>query len=182
MPWSMRNALSGDGVGSESQGDDLAQVGDASAAAGAIYEAWASEPTGLDQVWEQRPGTIRIELPVVNDRSAEHRPVACEELARRVHHDVGAVLDRTQQVRRREGVVDDQRDAVLVSNRSDRGNIEDVVLGVGDRFGEQQPGRRANRALPRGRVIRVIHERRLDAEPRDVVGQEAARSLVDARC
>ena len=39
-----------------------------------------------------------------------------DELGRRVHDDVGAVLERTQQVRRRERVVDDERDLVVVGD------------------------------------------------------------------
>ena len=45
--------------------------------------------------------------------------VAADELGRRVHHDIRAMLDGPAQPRRRERVVDDQRDAGLVRDIGD---------------------------------------------------------------
>ena len=51
--------------------------------------------------------------------------MAGEELGRRVHDDVGAVLDRPAEIRRRERVVDDQRQARLMRDIGDGLDIDD---------------------------------------------------------
>jgi hypothetical protein len=90
-----------------------------------------------------------------------------------VDDDVGAELDRPEKVRRRERVVDDERDAVALRDRGDGGDVQDPVGGVGDRLGEQGAGLRTDRRLPGIRIVDVGDERRVDAEPRDVVAQKA---------
>jgi hypothetical protein len=40
-----------------------------------------------------------VELPAVDDDAADRGAVTAEELGRRVHDDVGAVLERAQQER-----------------------------------------------------------------------------------
>ena len=71
--------------------------------------------------------------------------MTAEELRRRVEHDVGAVLDRPAQVRRDGGGVDDQRDAVGVSDVGGAGDVEHVTARVGDDLGEEQLRRRRDR-------------------------------------
>ena len=51
-----------------------------------------------------------VELARLDDHAAHGRAVAADVLGRRVHHDVGAPLDRPAQVRRGHGVVEHQRD------------------------------------------------------------------------
>ena len=58
--------------------------------------------------------------------------VAAHELGERVHHDVGAVIDRTAQVRRGEGVVDHQRHVVLVRDLGDGLDVQHVAARIGD--------------------------------------------------
>ena len=48
----------------------------------------------------------------VDHDAAHRRAMAAHELGQRMHDDVGAVLDRAQQDRRRDRIVDDQRHAV----------------------------------------------------------------------
>ena len=86
-----------------------------------------------------------------------------DELGGRVDHDVRAVLDGAQQIRRGEGIVDDQRDAVPVRAFGDGADIGHVTVGIAHRFGVQRLG-----VLPDGslkiRGIVAVHKRRFDAD------------------
>ena len=57
------------------------------------------------------PAAGVVELPAVDDDAADRRAVTADELRRRVHDDVGAPAQRLREVRRRQRVVDHQRDA-----------------------------------------------------------------------
>lgn len=62
---------------------------------------------GLDHLREPRRVRAPVELAAVDDDAADGRAVAPDPLGRRVHHDVGAVLDRAHEVAARaERVVD----------------------------------------------------------------------------
>ena len=120
----------------------------------------------------------RVEAPVVDDDAAEHGPLPGEELARRVHDDRRAVFDRPEEVGGRERAVDDERDTALGADRRDGGDVEHVVAGVRERFGEERLGPRRDGGAPRGEVVGV-DEGPLDAQTREVVEEEAAGALVD---
>ena len=120
-----------------------------------------------------------FELAAVDDDAAEGGAVAAQELGDRVHDDVGAVLEGADQIGGRDGVVDDQRDAVLVRDIGDRPDVEDVDARVADGLGEEQLGVRAHRALPLGRVVLVLDEGDLDPELRERVLEEVVGAAVD---
>lgn len=62
---------------------------------------------GLDHLREPRRVRAPVELAAVDDDAADGRAVPADPLGRRVHHDVGAVLDRAYEVAARaERVVD----------------------------------------------------------------------------
>ena len=62
---------------------------------------------GLDHLREARRVGAPVELAAVDDDAADRRAVAADPLGRRVHDDVGAVLDGTAvEAARAEGVVD----------------------------------------------------------------------------
>ena len=66
----------------------------------------------------------------VVDYAHAHGVVVEAELGGRVDHDVCAVLDGTYQVRSAKGVVNDQRQAVLVGNGGNGINVGDIAVGV----------------------------------------------------
>jgi hypothetical protein len=68
------------------------------------------------------------------------------------------------EIRRREGVVDDERDAVAPGHSRERRNVDEPVRGVRDRLGEQGAGFGADRRLPGIHIVDVVDERRADAE------------------
>src|ERR1700679_597729 len=60
-----------------------------------------------------------VELTRINDDAADRSSMSAHELGQRVHHDVGAVVDRPANVRRRESVVNYQRNIGVVCNLCD---------------------------------------------------------------
>ena len=58
-----------------------------------------------------------------DERAAEHVGVAAEVLGGRVHDHVGAERERLLQVRRGEGVVDDDEHAGRVADLGERGDV-----------------------------------------------------------
>ena len=133
-----------------------------------IGGVWFGETRELIDVL--RPG----ELASVHDRTGDDRSVATKELRRRVHHDVGAVLERTNQVGARDCVVDDEGNAVLVGHSRDAFDVQDVDLRVSNCFAEESLGVWANRLLPGVEVILVLHKGDLDAD----LGQRVLEQVV----
>ena len=73
--------------------------------------------------------------------------MTAEKFRQRMHDDIGAVIDRRDQIWRRQRVVDDQRHAGLARHRCDRLDVGDAAGGIGDRFDEDRLGARRHRAL-----------------------------------
>ena len=74
------------------------------------------------------------ETPAVDDDSAERRAVSAHEFGERMDDDVGAVLDRPQQGRSGDRVVDDQRDAARMGDLGKRGDVANIARGIADAF------------------------------------------------
>ena len=157
---------------SEAAGDRVPDVGEIGAVA----------VTGVIELLPALRIRREVEGSRVDDGTAERRSVSGEELARRVHDDIGAPLERAVQVRGGEGVVDDQRHAGLVRDGGDGGNIQDLVARVRDRLGEEDARFGANESVPGIRIIDVVYEVDLDTETREVLSEQAARPLVDVAC
>ncbi len=98
---------------------------------------------------------LEVEGAAVHQYAADRRAVAAEEFGGRVIDEVGAVLERFEQVRRGEGGVDQQRHAVLMRDLRDGGDIEHVEAWIAERFAEQQARVRAQRGAPCGEVAAV---------------------------
>ena len=104
--------------------------------------------------------------------------MAADELGGRVDNDVRAVLDRTDQVRSAEGVVDDQRDVVLVGNLGDGVDVGNVRVGVTQRLQIDGAGVLLDSAFDLGQVMGV-DEGRFNAEGRQGVLQQIGGAAVD---
>jgi hypothetical protein len=102
--------------------------------------------------------------------------VAADELGRRVHDDVGAVLERPDQPRRGHRVVDDQRDADLVGHVGHAPDVEEVVAGVAHRLAVERLGVGPGGGPPLVEVVGVGDEADLDPE----AGQRVAQQVVGA--
>ena len=103
------------------------------------------------------------ELPRLDDHAADRRPVAADELRRGVGDEVRAPLEGAAQVRRRERVVDHQRQPGVAGDRRHRLDVEHVDEGVPDGLGVQHPRVVADGPREVLGVVRV-HEGGLDAE------------------
>src|SRR5699024_5284745 len=95
-----------------------------------------------------------------------------------VHHHVGAVLDRPDQVGRADRVVHDQRHTDLVRDGGDRLDVQDVALGVGDRLAVEELRVLLRGGSPGGRVVRVVHEGDRQAQLRQGVVQQVVGAPV----
>jgi hypothetical protein len=85
-----------------------------------------------------------VEAAGINDDTAQRIAMPADAFRGGVHDDIGTEFDRTQQVRGRNGVVDDQRDAVPVRQVGKRLQVSDLSRWVGDGFGEDGPCVRPN--------------------------------------
>ena len=79
-----------------------------------------------------------VELAAIHDDTAESRAVATDKLGCGMHHDVGTVFKRANQVRSTEGVVDHQRNLVLVSDFGDSVDIWNVGMRVAESFNKDE--------------------------------------------
>ncbi|MET3800160.1 hypothetical protein ABID70_000115 [Clavibacter michiganensis] len=97
------------------------------------------------------------ERVVVEDHgAAEHVGVPAEVLGRGVHDDVGAERERLLEVRRGEGVVDDDRGAGRVAEVGERADVADLHQRVARRLDPQDLRRaRSEDPLDRGEVAHV---------------------------
>jgi hypothetical protein len=77
-------------------------------------------------------GCLPVELAGVNNDTAEGRAVAADELGSRVNNDISAVLNRTDEVRGTESVVDYERQTVLVRNLCDSLDIRNIGIRVAE--------------------------------------------------
>jgi hypothetical protein len=89
--------------------------------------------------------------------------MAADELGGRMHHDVRTPIDWAAAVRAREGVVDDQRNIVLVGNARYRFDIEHVDLRIAEGFGKDAFRLRRDRA-PDGLQVADVDEDRIDPD------------------
>ncbi|MNZ66269.1 hypothetical protein D3C78_844880 [compost metagenome] len=117
------------------------------------------------------------ELAGVDDDAADAGAVAADVLGQRVHHDVGAVLERPAEDRRGHGVVDDQRHAVAVRGVGQGLQVDDVAGRVADGFAEHRLGALVDQRFQCGDVVMGC-EARLDAEARQGVRQQVVSPAI----
>ena len=120
------------------------------------------------------------ELAAVDDGAAQRGAVPAQVLGQRVHHDVGAVLERPDQVGRAHGVVDDQRHAVLVRDGRHAGDVGDVAGRVADGLHVHGLGALVDQLGEAGRVA-VVGKAGLDAVLRQRVREQVVGAAVQCR-
>ena len=122
-------------------------------------------------------GGIPSEAAGVHQQSANQHAVARQELGRRVEHEIGAMVEWTNEPWRGERRVDEQRQSMVVCQRGDTRNVENVETGIAQRFAEQQPCFGPNRASPQIEIAR-IDECRRNAEPRQRELKQIVRAAI----
>ena len=95
---------------------------------------------GLGHAGELVGAGSPVEVARVDDVAAHGRAVAADELRGRGDGDVGAVLERAEQVGRGERVVHDEGHAGGVGHLGPRLDVEDVGVGVAERLGVEELG------------------------------------------
>jgi hypothetical protein len=101
-----------------------------------------------------------------------------EVLGRGVHHDVRAPIERPAEIRRRNRIVDDQRNARFVRDPGERLDVDDVQQRVAERLRVKQLGPAALYGAPKVLRIDRIDERALDAKLGQVDLQQGVRAAV----
>ena len=104
--------------------------------------------------------------------------MAAEEFGQRVHDDVGAVIDRLDQIGRRQRVVDDQGHAGLARHGGDRLDVGDGAAGIGDRLDEDRLGARRDRGLEAADVVGV-GPHHVPAKALEGVGELVDRAAIE---
>ncbi len=100
-----------------------------------------------------------VESAAVDDDAAHRVAVAADELCQRVDDDVGAVFDRAHEVGRRQRVVDDQRQAVLVGEIGERLDVDELAARIGEALDEDELGLAVDLASRRSRCRRCRAQR-----------------------
>lgn len=118
-----------------------------------------------------------IEPPAVHDQAADGGAVPADVLRRGMDDDVRPMLDRPDQVRRSERVVDDEGNAALVGDCRHRFDIDQVDARVADGLDEDRfrPVRDGRPKVPG--IVR-IDELRPDADLRQGNVEQVERSAV----
>ena len=104
--------------------------------------------------------------------------MTADELRCRMHDDISTVFERTNQVRSTEGVVDHDRNLVLVSEFRDGFDIRDVGIRVAERFNEDELRVGLDGAFDFFEVVDV-NESRFNAELAERVFKEVVSTAVD---
>ncbi len=81
-----------------------------------------------------------VKLPGVDNRAADGGGMPVDILGGRMGDDVGAPFDRAAVDGGREGIVDDQRDAVFMGAFGKEGDVQDGQGGVRDRLAKDRLG------------------------------------------
>ena len=135
----------------------------------------------VGRVWPAESGELVILRPVkptaVHDHAAHYRSVTADKLGGRVDYNVRAMFYGAEQIRRRERIVDQDRNTVLVSNSSDGFQIQHVGVGVAERFQKERPG--VGTDCP-AEVLGVasIHKRRFNTGFAQRVGKQVVGASV----
>ncbi len=121
-----------------------------------------------------RPG----EFAGVDDDTANAGAMAAHVLGQRVHDDVRAMLERSAEHGRGDGVVDDQRHAVAVRGFGQGGKVDDVAGRVADGLAEHRLGALVDQRFQGGDVV-VGGEAHLDALARQGMGEQVVSAAVE---
>ncbi len=110
-----------------------------------------------------------------HERAPDHVGVTADVLGGGVHDDVGPECQRVLQVRRGEGVVDDQQRTAVVGDPGQRSDVRDAEQRVGGRLDPEHPGparpdRRRDRLEVTQRHGGVLHPPRLGDLGEQTVG------------
>ena len=114
-----------------------------------------------------------VEVAAFHDDTTQRGAVAADELGRGLDHDVGAVLQRAEQVRGGEGVVDDHRQMMLVGDCGDGLEVGQVGVWIAEGLEVDELG-----VLLDG-VLEVLRNLRIDESGGDAVARQRVLEQVE---
>ena len=121
---------------------------------------------------------VPVELAGIDDDTADGGSMTTDELRRRMNDDVGTVLDRTDLYRGCEGVIDDEREVMLVCDLYPLIEVEDLTVRVTEGLGIEGLRVRLDGSLDLLVVVR-IYERGRYAVVGKGMGEVVVGSAVD---
>ena len=121
-----------------------------------------------------------VELAAIHNHAAESRTMTTDELGGRMHHDIGTVFNGANQIRRTEGIVDHQRNLVLVGDFGDSVDIRNVGMRVAEGFDKDELRVALDSGFDALEVVSV-NESRFDTEVAERVLQQVEWSPLRAR-
>ena len=133
---------------------------------------------GLVEQREARLVGDPVELARIDDDAADGVAVPADIFGERVHDDVGAEVEGAAQIRRRHGVVDDQRHAVPVGDLGQPLDVDDIARRVADRFAEHRLGPLVDGPLDGIVVVRLRHAD-LEALAREGVHEQIVGAAIE---
>ena len=119
-----------------------------------------------------------VELAGVDNDAADGGAVAAEKLGGGIDHDIGSPLDGADKRRARRGVVDDQREPVLMGDGGQLRDVDNVELGIADGFGIDGAGLVIDGGAQAVKVV-GIDEAHRDAETRQGVVEEIVGAAIE---
>lgn len=119
-----------------------------------------------------------VEFAGVNDDTAKCCTVTAEELGSGMHHDICTVFDRTDKIRSAEGVIDYQRQAVLMCKLGQSIDIGNIAVGIAQRLNINGAGIVLNGCLNFREVVNV-DKGCGDAEVGEGMGQQIVAAAID---
>ncbi len=121
-----------------------------------------------------------IEFTRIHDYAANGGAMAAQKFSGGIDYDVRTPLDGPHQRRRGRSVVDDQWNAVLVSDSSELLDIGDVQLGIAQCLGVNGTGLVIDGRAQAAEVI-CVNETDRDPEPRKGVVKEVVGAAIERR-
>ncbi len=119
-----------------------------------------------------------VKLARIYNDAAQGCAVSADELGCGMHNDICTVLDRSDQIRCSEGIVDDQRQSVLMCHICPCLNVSHFTVRVAQRLNVERLGIRLNGCLCTGQIC-GLHEGGGHAGIREGMCQEVVGTTVD---
>ena len=122
---------------------------------------------------------IPVELAIFNDGAAQCGAVAADEFGGGVYDYIQAMFQWTEEIWSSEGVIDDHRQAMSVSNVADGIEVRDIDGRISQSFDVYSFGLRSDGCFDFFRLVR-IYEMGGDAQLRQGVGEEFISAAIQS--
>src|SRR5579875_2795616 len=114
--------------------------------------------------FRETPASGPIELAAIDNDAPDSRAMPTDELGGRMHDDVGPMLQRLHQIRRWNGIIDNERQTMLMRNIGHSADVQRIQTRVAHRLGIESLCTSIDSSTE---ILRLapIHKMHLDAQP-----------------